>query len=176
VKYTMNVNEPKDEPKEVAGRPTDSTPGERTANINKGVRPQSAFTRCGNISLEKMAVKVTYESFGKTHTAFISASGVRSLVEKGIPADVSEVHENPDGAVVIAKVGTAKRSQSGRALVMDTTQSAGQLMTPWVQFRRVVSRVVMKAAVSRLHQEPRPEPRRSIAPANSIYAGLARGF
>ena len=163
-------------PKDAAGRPTASTPGERTANISKGVRPQSAFSRCGNISLEKMAVKVTYDSFGKTHTAFISAAGVRSLVEKGMPADVSEVHENPDGAVVISMVGTAKRSQSGRALVIDTTQSAGQLMTPWVQFRRVVSRVVMKAVVSRLHQEPRPEPRRSIAPANSIYAGLARGF
>ena len=168
----MNVNEPK----EMAGRPTASTPGERTANISKGVRPQSAFTRCGNISLEKMAVKVTYESFGKTHTAFISAAGVRSLIEKGIPADVSEVHENPDGAVVIAKVGTAKRSQSGRALVIDTTQSAGQIMTPWVQFRRVVSGVVMKAVVSRLHQEPRPEPRQSIAPANSICAGLAPGW
>lgn len=168
----MNVSEPK----EVAGHPTDSTPGERTANISKGVRPQSAFTRCGSMCLEKMAVKVTYDSFGKTHTAFISAAGVHTLIEKGIPADVSEVHEHPDGSVVISRVGTAKRSQSGRALVIDTTQSAGQLVTPWVQFRRVVSRQSMKAMVSRLHQEPAPEPGRPVGPVNSIHAGLVRGW
>lgn len=168
----MNVSEQK----EAAGHPTDSTPGERTAINSTGVRPQSAFTRCGSMCLEKMAVKITYESFDKTHTAFINAAGVRSLIEKGMPADVSEVHEHPDGSVVITRVGTAKRSQSGRALVIDTTQSAGQIMTPWVQFRRVVSRVVMKAVVSRLHQEPRPEARRVTGPVNSISHGLARGW
>lgn len=172
MKNTMNVSKPK----EVAGRPTASTPGERTANISKGVRPQSAFTRCGSLCLEKMAVKVTYDSFGKTHTAFISAAGIRALIEKEMPADVSEIHEHPDGSVVISRVGTAKRSQSGRALVIDTTQSAGQLMTPWVQFRRVLSREVMKARVSRLHQEPAQEPRWSAGPVNPIFAGLARGF
>ena len=163
-------------PKDAADRPTAFTPGERTAKIRKGGRPQRAFSRIGNNSPEKMGAQGSYESFGKTHTAFISAAGIRALIEKGIPADVSEVHENPDGAVVIVKVGTAKRSQSGRALVMDTTQSAGQLMTPWVQFRRVVSRQSMKAMVSRLHQEPAPEPGRPVGPVNSIHAGLARGW
>lgn len=173
MKYTMNVNEPK----EAAGLPPATTPGKGTANISKGVRTQSTFIKCGSLCLEKMAVKVTYESFNSTHTAFISVAGIRALIEKGIPADVSEVHEHPDGSVVITRVGTAKRSQSGRALVIDTTQSAGQLMTPWVQFLRVVSGKVMKARISRLHQETRPGPRSTAAAGNvSISAGLARGF
>lgn len=170
----MNVNEPK----EAAGLPPATTPGKRTANNSKGVQTQSTFIKCGSLCLEKMAVKVTYESFNSTHTAFISVAGVRALIEKGIPADVSEVHEHPDGSVVISRVGTAKRSQSGRALVIDTTQSAGQLMTPWTQFLRVISGQVMKARISRLHQGIRPEPRTPATAAGTapIHAGLERGF
>jgi len=157
-------------------------PGLTTQNQGTGtkgidVRPQSSFTRCGNISLEMLAVKVTYESFGKTHTAFIGAAGVRSLTGPAqMPCDVEEIQEGADGTEVISQVGKAWRSRSGKALVINTSQSQGELMVPWTGFKKVIEKKVEKARLSRFTPPDKPRPRPSTETGNPMNAGLARGF
>jgi len=168
----MIVNEQKD----VADLPA-TTLGTGSANISTGVRPQNTFTRCGSISREKMALRVDYESFGQKHVAYISAAGIMSLTGPGnIPCDVEEMTEGIDGTIVIEKVGRAWWSRSGRALVIRTTQSDGEIMAPWSQFRKVIDRQVQKAAISWFNPPGKPSPCPSIESRNSISTGLDRGF
>lgn len=158
----------------MAGLPEVTTQRQGTANNGIEVRTQSTFTRCGSISREKMALRVDYESFGQKHVAYISAAGIRSITGPSqMPADVEEVTEGTDGTIVISKVGRAWRSRSGRALVIRTVQSQGELMVVWSQFRKVLDGQVQKAVISRFNPPEKVQP---IAPGTPINAGLARGF
>lgn len=160
-----------------AGLTAATTQSQGTATNGIDVRTQSTFTRAGSITLEKSALKIEYESFGHPHVAYISAAGIRSLVgPTHMPCDVEEITEGIDGTTVICKVGRAWRSRSGRALVITTNQSQGDLMVPWSQFRKVLDRQVMKAIVSRFNPAPKPQPRPAMETSNSMSAGLARGF
>lgn len=159
-------------PKEMAGLSTATTQGQETADHVSQPKTISTFTRAGSITLEKAALRIDYESFGKSHTAYISPAGIRALIEKMMPADVEEVRTGIDGTEVISQVGRAWRSRSGRALVITTSQSQGELMTPWSGFKRVIEKKVEKARLSRFTPPPKPQPR----PSSGLSDGLAGGF
>jgi hypothetical protein len=163
-------------PKEVAGLSSATTQGQETANTGMEVRTQSTFSRAGSITLEKNALRIIYESFGTSHTVYISPAGIRSLIEKIMPADVVTIREGIDGTEVIESVGRAWRSRSGKALMILTNQSAGEIMCPWGQFKKVIEKKVEKATVSRFTPPEKPRPRPSVEAGNSISQGLARGF
>jgi len=170
----MNAEEQKPN---MPGLTSATTPSQGTGTNGIDVRTQSTFSRAGSITLEKSALKIEYESFGQKHVAHISAAGIRSLVgPTHMPCDVEEIREGIDGTIVISKVGRAWRSRSGRALVINTTQSQGELMVPWGQFKRVLDRQVQKAVISRFNPPPKPQPRPGMQTGNSISEGLARGF
>lgn len=124
--------------------------------------------------MAKQALRVEYESFGKTHTCFISPTDIRALIDKTMPATVVEIsQEGIDGLPVIAQVGKAYRSRSGKALIINTSESGGDIMTPWTSFKKVIEGKVEKARLSRLNPPPKPQPQ---ATAQGIREGLARGF
>lgn len=161
----------------MAGLTTASKQSQGTATNGMEVRTQSTFSRAGSITLEKNALKIEYEAFGKTHVVYISTAGLRSLTGPSqMPADVEEITIGIDGTEVISKVGRAWRSRSGKALVINTSQSQGELMVPWGQFKRVLDRQVQKAIISRFNPPPKPEPRPVVETGNSMSKGLARGF
>lgn len=148
--------------------------GTGTSGID--VRTHSTFTRCGSITREKQALRIDYESFGQAHTVFISPAGLRSLTGTSqMPADVEEVREGIDGAIVISQAGKAWRSRSGRALVIRTVQSDGDLMVPWNQFKKVIENQAAKATVSRFSPSIIP-PRCQQTQSSGISHGLAGGF
>lgn len=159
---------------DMAGLPSATTQRQGTATNGIDVRTQSTFTRCGSISREKQALKIEYESFNEKHVAYIGAPGIRSLTGPSqMPADVEEITGGIDGTIVISQVGRAWRSRSGRALVIRTTQSQGELMVVWSQFRKVLEGQVERARLSRFTPHEKIQP---IAPGTPINAGLARGF
>jgi len=145
--------------------------GKAANNVSQG-KTISTFTRAGSISMAKAALRIDYESFGKSHTAYISPMGIRSLIEKMMPADVEEVRAGIDSTDVITQVGKAWRSRSGKALVITTSQSQGELMVPWSGFKRVIEKKVEKARLSRFTPPPKPRPR----PSSGLSDGLAGGF
>lgn len=161
---------------EVAGLTSATTPSQETADNVSQQKTISTFIRAGSISLEKSALRIDFESFNQKHVVHIGAVGIRSLVgPTHMPCDVEEITEGIDGTIVLSKVGRAWRSRSGRALVITTSQSQGELMVPWSQFRKVLDRQVQKAIVSRFcPAPPNPQPRPAVD--TSITAGLARGF
>lgn len=160
-------------PKEVAGPiPSSSSQGTDAANTVSQSKTISTFTRCGSIALEKNALRIIYESFGTSHTVYISPAGIRSLIEKMMPADVEEVRTGIDGTEVVTQVGKAWRSRSGKALVITTSQSGGELMVPWTGFKKVIEKKVEKATVSRFNPPEKPRPR----PSSALSQGLSRGL
>ncbi|OPX71331.1 MAG: hypothetical protein A4E36_00097 [Methanoregulaceae archaeon PtaB.Bin009] len=164
-------------PKEVAGLSSASTPGQESADHVSQPKTISTWTRAGSISLEKAALRIDYESFGKSHVAYVSLRGIRSLIgPTQMPADVEEVRTGIDGTEVISQVGKAWRSRSGKALVINTSQSQGELMVPWTGFKKVIEKKVEKARLSRFTPPDKPRPRPSTETGNPMNAGLARGF
>lgn len=161
----------------MAGLTTASKQSQGTATNGMEVRTQSTFSRAGSITLEKNALKIEYEAFGKTHVVYISTAGLRSLTGPSqMPADVEEITIGIDGTEVISKVGRAWRSRSGKALVINTSQSQGELMVPWTGFKKVIEKKVEKARLSRFTPPDKPRPRPSTETGNPMNAGLARGF
>ena len=144
------------------------------------VRTQSPFSRAGTLSWDQMALKIVYESFGTEHTVYLSPPGIRSLTGPGhFPADVLELLTGPDGIEIIPQeIGRAWRSRSGRALVITTPTSDGELMIPWQRFKKVVEHRIPSATVSRFNGPEKPAPRPTSEPQNaaSITAGLEQGF
>lgn len=161
----------------MAGLTSATTQSQGTATNGMEVRTQSTFSRAGSIALEKQALRIDYESFGQAHTCYISGKGIRSITGPSqFPADVEEITEGIDGTIVITQIGKAWRSRSGRALVIRTTQSDGDLMVPWSQFRKVIGGQAAKAIISRFNPPPKPQPRPVVETGNNISQGLAGGF
>ena len=93
----------------------------------KTAKSAGPFTRCGIVSLEDRAVKVTYEAGGVSHTVFITDT--RALSGNRDTPPVPVMARGSAGAFV--KVGYATRSPSGRALIISTTSSQGNLSVEW---------------------------------------------
>jgi len=128
------------------------------------------FVSCGYISLQHGAMRIAYSAFNQEHEAIIPALAVRSLQQPGaLPVDVSRV----EGDQVIPQIGRAWRSRSGRALLIRTIDSDGEIMVPWVKFRQVAEGKLDKARVSRVSPAPKPAP---ASARQDIRAGLAGGF
>jgi hypothetical protein len=129
-------------------------PSSSAANIREGsaknVLPAEIFLRCGYIEMEKLALKIVYRSFGEQHTAYISARDARSIQESGaFPVNVQLIYDDT-GTPVIKEIGKAWRSRSGRALVLRTVDSDGELIVPWERFKQVTRGELVKAYVSRI--------------------------
>ncbi len=154
-----------------------TTQNQGTATKGMEVRTQNTFSRAGSITMEKSALRIEYESFNQAHVVYISVQGLRSLTgTPNFPCDVEEIQEGTDGTIVISTVGRAWRSRSGRALVIRTTQSQGEIMVPWSQFRKVLDKQVQKAVISRFTPAAIEHSHQSTEPLKSISAGLAERF
>ena len=151
----------------------------KAATQSIDLRTNSTFSRAGTLSWDAMALKIVYESFGTEHTVYLSPVGIRSLTGPGhFPCDVLELLTGPDGIEIIPQeIGRAWRSRSGRALVIVTPTSDGELMIPWQRFKRVIEHRIPSATVSRFNGPEKPAPRPTSEPQSaSITAGLERGF
>ncbi len=93
---------------------------------------KSEWKKIGRISRYGEALQITYHDSigGEEHTYFIIKSAVKRLIEKGIPAEVSDIEINDPNTVLIVSRGTAARSKSGNALIINTPRQAG-IMCPW---------------------------------------------
>ena len=151
--------------------------GTASQHRQKTVSAGSPWQKCGKITLENDTLKIVYESFGKDHAVYIAAGDLQRMIKDrwSPPAPVQEARDQPDGAVILQKIGYACRSVSGRALKISTTTSGGDLSCPWSSLLSVVDRRAKGAPVSRLNAgECLPGPRVPTSPG--IREGLVTGF
>jgi len=104
------------------------------------------FTRCGTVSLEDDAVKVTYDAGRVTHTVFIPNAGDLKGNRDAVPVPVFA--RGPEGSI---KTGYAHRSLSGRAFMISTTTSGGELTIEWSALQRVIHQDRQQVPVFRLN-------------------------
>jgi len=104
------------------------------------------FTRCGTVSLEGGAVKVTYDADGGTHTVFIP--NARDLRHNRDAVPMPVFSQGPEGFI---KAGYAHRSLSGRAFMISTTTSGGELTIEQADFQRVLHQDRQQVPVFRLN-------------------------
>ena len=112
----------------------------------------SPWQRCGNIVMDRDALKITYHSFDKEHVAYIAAGDLQCIARDqwAAPVPVLEPRGQPDGTATLQKIGHACRSVSGQSLKISTTTSAGDLVASWSLFLAVVNRKAKAARLSRL--------------------------
>ncbi|MDD3136322.1 MAG: hypothetical protein PHF64_07450, partial [Methanoregula sp.] len=97
---------------------------ENSSGIGKPVAAQkiivigSPFVRTGSIQMESQVLRINYDSFGKSHTAFIEPQDLNLLVrDRFAPAaPVRQMRLGVDGAEITEKIGYATRTVSGKAL------------------------------------------------------------
>lgn len=153
--------------------------GTGTANTvstsrQKTVSQSGYFVRTGRVELEKSALRVTYEAFGKTVTVFIGAKDLARVLMPGAPAvPVVNVRTGIDGTEVTESIGTAWRSRSGKALMIRTIDSDGEIMASFSKVRQIVHGEIRFAYLSRLPHKDKPLP--ETAPS-ALSDGLERGF
>jgi len=150
---------------------------EGTGQAAGKVSTSGIFLSCGYVTMQHGAMRIAYRAFNQEHEAIIPALAVRALQQPGaLPVDVSRV----EGDQVIPQVGRAWRSRSGRALMIRTIDSDGEIMVPWVKFRQVADGTLDKARVSRVQRPgpaaPAPAQQHQDQGGDSIRAGLAGGF
>jgi hypothetical protein len=120
-------------------------PGERPG-YNRNMMTAGPFTRCGTVSLEDSTVKVTYEADAVTHTVFIR--NARDLLHHRDACPVPVYARGPEGFI---KCGYAHRSLSGRAFIISTTTSQGDLTCEWSALQRIIHRECKQVPVSQLN-------------------------
>lgn len=132
------------------------------------------FIRCGRIEKTEKGLVFSYDSFGEKKEALLSARSAQILLnDRGAPGqDLIRTCTGIDGAEVTHQVGKAYRSRSGKALMIKTIDSQGDLSVPWQAFKKVVSGESQNAPASRIDQPPKPKP----APSSDLGEGLQRGF
>ncbi|MFA5346935.1 MAG: hypothetical protein WC294_02265 [Methanoregula sp.] len=104
------------------------------------------FTRCGTVCLENDTVKITYDAGGVTHSAFILEAANLSGNRDAVPVPVFA--RGPEG---FTKTGYAYRSPSGRAFVISTTTSQGDLTCEWNALQRIIHQRSKQVPISRLN-------------------------
>jgi len=152
--------------------------GTASQHAQKTVSAGSLWQRCGKITLENNTLKIVYESFGNDHAVYIAAGDLQRMITDrwSPPAPVQEAREQPDGAVILQKIGYACRSVSGKALKINTTTSGGDLSCPWSSFLSVVNGKAKGAPVSRLNAGEHSAPGPRAQAAQGVREGLAGGF
>ncbi|HMZ31437.1 MAG TPA: hypothetical protein PK272_06545 [Methanoregulaceae archaeon] len=157
--------------KKVAPIPGAGNDGNGKANK---VSTSELFHRCGYIAMERSALKIVYESFGENRVAYIAARDVLDVQEPGaFPVNVQFIYDSDGDCTVIEKAGKAWRSRSGRALMIRTVDSDGEIMVPWSKFKQVIADQVAKAHVSRITTAAKSQPVRVVS---DITTGLQRCF
>ncbi len=139
----------------------------------------SPFVRTGSILMENQALRINYDSFGKSHTAFIEPQNLNLLVrDRFAPAaPVRQIRMGVDGAEITEKIGYATRTVSGKALKISTSTSGGDLVVSWTSFLHVVNRKVRSVTISRIRNSALEAPGAAFPfPGRSIREGLAGGF
>jgi hypothetical protein len=121
---------------------------------NKNISSSGAFRRVGKIEPVKKAFKVTYQTHGETHSVFLGSADAYKVQIPGAPSvDLYRVSEHPDGTIVTEIAGKAWRSRTGRALMVRTADSRGEVMTPWKRFVQLVNGEITYAPLSRFGDE-----------------------
>jgi hypothetical protein len=152
--------------------------GTASQHTQKIISAGSPWQRCGKITLENDTLKIVYESFGKDHAVYIAAGDLQRMVKDRWfpPAPVQESREQPDGAVILQKIGYACRSVSGKAIKINTTTSSGDLSCPWSSFLSVVNGRAKGAPISRLNAGECPASGPRVPASQGIREGLIGGF
>lgn len=151
-------------PKEGAAHIQPGSNGSGTANKvstsrQKTVSPSGYFVRTGRIEMEKSALRLTYEAFGKMHTAYIAARDLDRILQPGAPpVKVIHIRTGIDGEEVTDEIGTAWRSRSGRALMIRTIDSDGEIMASFSKVRQLTHGEVGFAYLSRFPDKPKASP------------------
>lgn len=162
-------------PKEAAAPFHGSQPrGGETAMSESTSGYIGVFIRCGRIEKTEKGLVFSYDSFGKKKEAHLSARSAQVLLnDRGAPGqDLTRTWTGIDGAEVTEQIGKAYRSRSGKALMVKTIDSQGDLSVTWQAFKKVVSGQSGSAPLSRIDQPPKPKP----APTSDLGEGLRRGF
>lgn len=140
----------------------------------KTVSQSGYFVRTGRIEMEKSALRLTYEAFGKKVTAYIAARDLVRVLMPGAPAvPVVHVRTGIDGTEVTENIGTAWRSRSGKALMIRTIDSDGEIMASFSKVRQLNQGEIRFAYLSRLPNKDKPRP--NPAPS-TLSEGLEEGF
>lgn len=137
-----------------------SKPWKRDANNvsqenNKNISSSDgAFRQVGMIEPVKKAFRVTYHSLGETHSVFLGSADAYKVQIPGAPSvDLYRVSEHPDGTIVTEAAGKAWRSRTGRALMIRTADSRGEVMAPWKRFVQLVDGEITYTPLSRFGDE-----------------------
>ncbi len=151
--------------------------GTASQHAQKTVSAGSLWQRCGKLTLENGTVKIVYESFGNDHAVYIAAGDLQRMIKDRwcAPMPVQESREQPDGAVILQKIGYACRTVSGKAIKINTTTSGGDLSCPWSSFLSVVNGRAKGAPISRLNAGECPAGPR-VPAAQGIRQGLTGGL
>jgi hypothetical protein len=129
--------------------------------------------------MESQALRISYDSFGKSHIAFIGMQDLNILTrDRFAPAaPVKQIRQGVDDTEVTEKIGYASRTVSGKALKISTTTSGGDMVVSWNNFLQVVNGKVRSAPISRIKKSaievPGPS---SPAHGRNIREGLVEGF
>ncbi len=133
------------------------------------------FIRTGRVERDREALKITFKAFEKEHVAYIGCQDVRTLLQPGAPSvAVTTIQEGIDGSAIIHEAGKAWRSRSGKALMIRTTQSDGEISVSWQKFVQVVNREISYAYISRMESLPDTPIKKQ--DNSDIRAGLEGGF
>ncbi|NMB79287.1 MAG: hypothetical protein GYA23_09375 [Methanomicrobiales archaeon] len=152
-----------------------STPEQKTVSAG-------AFQRAGSIGMQREALRISYESFNKSHVVYIGRGDLTRFVQNPLagPAPVYETTINPDGSELYQKIGHAHQSMSGRALMICTSTSAGELTVPWSMFMAVINGRRGSSTISRVHDRPRQQHpvavQRPVPASDNLRSGLEGGF
>lgn len=132
------------------------------------------FIRCGRIEKTEKGLVFSYDSFGEKKEVLLSTRSAQVLLnDRGAPGqDLTRTWTGIDGSEVTQQIGRAYRSRSGKAIMIKTIDSSGDLTVPWQAFKKVVSGESRSAPLSRIDQPPKPKP----APSSDLGEGLQRGF
>ncbi|MHB8162793.1 MAG: hypothetical protein ACYDDV_00415 [Methanoregula sp.] len=139
----------------------------------------SPFVRTGSIQMENTALRIDYESFGRSHMAFIEMQDLNLLVrDRFAPAaPVRQKRLGTDGSEIDEMIGYACRTVSGKALKVSTSTSEGDMIVPWAGFLQVVNLKIKSAAISRVNYSALESPGPALPSSGSnIREGLAGGF
>lgn len=148
--------------------------GEETAKSESTSRYIGVFIRCGRIEKIDEGLAISYESFGKRMEVLLPTRSAQILLnDRGAPGqDLVRTWTGINGAEVPHQIGKAYRSRSGKALMIKTIDSQGDLSVPWQAFKKVFSGESPNAPVSRIDQPESSQQR----PPSDLSQGLERGF
>jgi hypothetical protein len=110
----------------------------------------AVFRKAGRIEMAHRALRLVYTAFKQEHEAYIACSDLQRLLKGGAVVDVVQVRTGIDGEPIIDHIGTAQQSRSGKALMVRTSTSDGELIASWANFLDVLQGRKASTILSRL--------------------------